>query len=143
MPGTFPLNCPPVGPLEIELSLMNLPGGDAVVNSTSPFNINVVFTAAGVIVPFLQTFSIPLTVSMAFESIGPGPELIMGIIAFNFNAGFVPSVVCVDPNAFDYNLVLAVPVGTLPVGTPGHTAAVTIPGFPIIAHTDGPVISSI
>ena len=142
MPSTLPLSCPPIGGIEIEMSNLVLPGGDAVINSAVPFNMNVTFTLGGILVPFLQTFSIPLSVGFFFESIGPGAELNLGIVNFNVNAGFVPSVICVNPTTFDYILTLIVPIGTLPLGVAGKTAAVMTPTFPVIAHTDGPVISS-
>ena len=142
MPSTLPLSCPPIGAVEIEMSNLNLPGGDAVINSAAPFSMDVTFTLGGILVPFLQTFSIPLSVDFFFESIGPGAELNLGTVNFNVNAGFVPSVVCVSPITFDYLLTLIVPIGTLPIGVPGKTAAVLTPLFPVIAHTEGPVIAS-
>lgn len=143
MTGQPPLTCPPLTAIEVELQPLSLPGG-LVIAAVLPFQINAIFSLGGSFAGLLTTINIPATFQVTFESIGAGAEGSLGILNFNLNAGSTqPSVVCPNPMVYDYNLTLNVPGGTMPAGVVFKLVALaTITGSPVVAFSEGPLITT-
>jgi len=160
MPGFPQLPCPITPGFALGFDLVNIGVDPLIASQAFPppgpppgppatVNITATFRAAGWVYLLLRNLpgGFPFQVQFTAESVGPGPEVVLGVQTLNLNAGFVPSGACAG--AFDYTIALNVPPP--PPGPPGPGITYRVAGnvsfpnpwMPGAAFADGPMIRSI
>lgn len=153
MPGFPQLPCPVPPGFLLGFNLDSLAVDPLIASQAPPppspivpatMNITATFRAAGWVYILLRNLpgGFPFQVQFTAESMGPGPEVVLGTTNLNLNAGFAPSAACAG--AFDYAIALT--VNPPPAGSTYKVAGNVIfpnPFMPGAAFAEGPMIRSI
>ncbi|MDH4118095.1 MAG: hypothetical protein OEW30_11975 [Acidimicrobiia bacterium] len=127
-----------------------------VIDPTRPFGIRVEWEVYGLLVPlWMSALGGAWNVSVYAESVGGGPERLIGTANVNVNNSSPATVHAGEPNARKYTANIQVAPNTLQEGNPGSNRSgvyklVTttfldsslpgVPGFDVVGFEEGPII---
>ena len=111
-----------------------------VIESTSPFQVQVDFSFAGSLAPWLVFTVITMNFDVRFESIGGGQEITVGPVAINTTAGQLNYQATVNVAAGQLNSGVYKMVGVVAATIPIPPPVIPPPVPPIAGYLEGDII---